>query len=81
MILLEWQLEEFNLPRETIPIAFTAIAMSLEATWQLHFSDTIPKIAIWVTKKDHGLLDLLWRNQAKELPGTISLIISNHLHL
>ena len=81
LIRLEWQLEGFNLPRETIATAFSAIAKPLDATWQLHFSDTLPKIAIWVTKQDHCLLDLLWRNQAKELPGTISLVISNHSNL
>lgn len=78
---LEWQLEGFNLPREAISTAFSAIAKPLEATWQLHFSDIMPRMAIWVTKQDHCLLDLLWRNQAKELPGTIPLIISNHNQL
>ncbi len=81
LIRIEWQLEGFNLPREAIATAFAAIAKPLEATWQLHFSDTLPKMAIWVTKQDHCLLDLLWRNQAKELPGNIALIISNHSNL
>ncbi len=78
LIRIEWQLEGFNLPREAIATAFAAIAKPLGATWKLHFSDTIPKIAIWVTKQDHCLLDLLWRNQSKEIPGTIALVISNH---
>ncbi len=81
LIRIEWQLEGFNLPREAIATAFKAIAKPLNATWQLHFSDTLPKIALWVTKQEHCLLDLLWRNQAKELPGTIALIISNHANL
>ncbi len=80
-IRIEWQLEGFNLPREAINTAFSAIAKPLQATWQLHFSDTLPKIAIWVTKQEHCLLDLLWRNQVKELPGIISVIISNHPNL
>lgn len=71
LISIEWQLEGFNLPREAIATVFKAIAKPLNATWQLHFSDTLPKIALWVTKQEHCLLDLLWRNQAKELPGTI----------
>ena len=50
----------------------------LNANWQLHFSDTIPRIAIWVTKQDHCLLDLLWRWQAGELKAEIPLIMSNH---
>ncbi|MEM7592605.1 MAG: formyltetrahydrofolate deformylase [Cyanobacteria bacterium P01_A01_bin.83] len=78
---VEWQLEGFNLPREAIATAFMAIAKPLNATWQLHFSDTVPRIAIWVTKQDHCLWDLLWRHQARELPGKISLIISNHPQL
>lgn len=75
---IEWQLKGFNLRRELIEGAFEAIAKPLEATWQLHFSDTLPRLAIWVTKQDHCLLDLLWRYQAKELQARIPLIISNH---
>lgn len=81
LIRIEWQLEGFLLPRDVINTAFAAIAKPIEATWQLNFSDTIPRIAIWVTKQDHCLLDLLWRHQAKELPAQIALIISNHAHL
>ncbi len=81
LIRIKWQLECFNLPRKAIATAFKAIAKPLNATWQLHFSDTLPEIALWVTKQEHCLLDLLWRNQTKELPGTIALIISNHANL
>lgn len=78
---VEWDLQDFNLPRDLIDPAFGAIARPLGATWQLHFSDTIPRIAIWVTKQNHCLLDLIWRQQAKELPAEIVLMISNHPHL
>lgn len=78
---IEWQLDGFNLPRELIGPAFQAIAQPLKAEWQLHFSDTIPRIAIWVSQQDHCLLDLLWRQQAKEFSAEIPLIISNHSHL
>ena len=78
---LEWQLEGFNLPREAIAIAFGAIAKPLNAKWQLHFSDTIPRIALWVTKQDHCVLDLLWRWQAREIKAEIPLMIGNHTSL
>ncbi len=78
---VEWQLDGFNLPREAIATAFNAIAESLDAQWQIHFSDTIPRMAIWVSKQNHCLLDLLWRWQAKELQAEIPLIISNHTSL
>jgi formyltetrahydrofolate deformylase len=78
---IEWQLDGFNLPRELIAPAFNAIAQPLQANWQLHFSDTVPRIAIWVSLQDHCLLDLLWRQQAKEFSAEIPLIISNHPNL
>jgi formyltetrahydrofolate deformylase len=86
---IEWQLEGFNLPREVIEPAFNAVAKSLaegnasplNAKWQIHFSDTVPRIAIWVSKQDHCLLDLLWRHQAGEFNAEIPLIVSNHENL
>ncbi len=78
---IEWELEGFNLPREVIAPAFQAIAQPLEATWRLHFSDAISRMAIWVSKQDHCLYDLLWRHKAQEFPAKIPLIISNHPNL
>jgi formyltetrahydrofolate deformylase len=78
---IEWQLEGFNLPRDLIAPAFNAIAQPLQANWQLHFSDTVPRIAIWVSRQDHCLLDLIWRQRAGELRAEIPLILSNHSQL
>ncbi len=75
---IEWLLEDFNLPREYIAPAFQAIAQPLQAQWQLHFGDQVTRTAIWVSKQDHCLYDLLWRQQAKELATEVPLIISNH---
>ncbi|MBD2515974.1 formyltetrahydrofolate deformylase [Nostoc sp. FACHB-973] len=78
---IEWQLDGFNLPREFIAPAFNAIAQPLGAKWELHFSDTVPRIAIWVSRQDHCLFDLIWRQRAKEFIAEIPLIISNHSSL
>jgi formyltetrahydrofolate deformylase len=75
---IEWQLDEFNLPRDLIAPAFNAIAQPLQAKWELHFSDTVRRIAIWVSRQDHCLFDLIWRQRAKEFTAEIPLIISNH---
>lgn len=75
---IEWQLDGFNLPRELIAPAFNAIAQPLQANWQLHFSDTVSRIAIWVSRQNHCLFDLILRQQAREFLGEIPLIISNH---
>ena len=78
---LEWSLDGFNLPRDLIGPAFNAIAQPLQADWQLHFSDAVPRIAIWVSRQNHCLLDLLWRHQAQEFAAEIPLIVSNHPYL
>lgn len=75
---IEWQLEHFNLPRELIGPAFSAIAQPLQAKWEIHFSDAVPRIAIWVSRQNHCLFDLILRQQAKEFAAEIKLIISNH---
>jgi formyltetrahydrofolate deformylase len=78
---IEWLLEGFNLPNDLIDTAFNSIAQPLNAKWELHFSDTVPRIAIWVSRQDHCLFDLIWRQRAKEFHAEIPLIISNHPHL
>lgn len=78
---IEWELEGFNLPRDIIAPAFTAIGQPLQANWQLHFSDQVPRIAVWVSRQDHCLFDLIWRQRAGEFHAEIPLIISNHSSL
>ena len=74
-------MDDFNLPRDLIAPAFSSIAQPLQAKWELHFSDSIPRIAIFVSKQEHCLLDLLWRHRAKEFVAEIPVIISNHPNL
>ena len=75
---IEWQIEGFNLPRELIDPAFSAIAQPLDGTYEIHFSDAVPRMAIWVSRQNHCLLDLIWRQQSGEFSAEIPLIISNH---
>ncbi|MCP9850339.1 formyltetrahydrofolate deformylase [Cyanobium sp. Morenito 9A2] len=75
---IEWQLQGFGLPREAIVPATQALAQRLEGMGQVHFSDDTPRVAIFVSKQDHCLLDLLWRTRAGELPMEVPLVISNH---
>ncbi|MBD2102252.1 formyltetrahydrofolate deformylase [Leptolyngbya sp. FACHB-261] len=78
---IEWQLTGFELAREEIAAAFAPLAEAIQATWQLHFSDTVRRIAIWVTKQDHCLYDLILRQRSGEFQAEIPVILSNHPHL
>lgn len=75
---IEWSLQGFNMDRESIAAAFEPIAKQFNMTWQVHFSDTKPRLAIFVSKHLHCLYDLLYRYKQGELKCEIPLIISNH---
>ena len=75
---VEWELDGFSLTRDEIPRAFREIAARFGMQWKLGFSEDQPRIAIFVSKSDHCLLDLLYRSKAKEFPGEIVAVLSNH---
>jgi len=54
------------------------IGKKFEMTWQLHDSDNKPRMAIFVSKYEHCLYDILSRFSSNELEVEIPLIISNH---
>ena len=54
------------------------IANDFEMNWQVHDSDTKPKMAVFVSKYSHCLYDILSRYNSGELEVEIPLIISNH---
>jgi formyltetrahydrofolate deformylase len=75
---IEWQLEGFGLPREAICPTARALAERLGGEYKVNFSDDRPPVAIFVSKQDHCLLDLLWRVRTGELPMQVPLVIANH---
>ncbi len=75
---VEWDLAHFQIKREDITTRFGEIATSFDMTWQLHFSDQIPRMAIFVSKEAHCLYDILYRQQSGEWQVEIPVIISNH---
>jgi len=76
---IEWELDTFLIPREKIGDYFdTQIAARYDMKWNLYFSDNAPNMALFVTKMDHCLYDILARYQAGEWNVKIPIIISNH---
>jgi formyltetrahydrofolate deformylase len=75
---IEWDLETFDLARPEISPIFNQFAETIQAKWQIHFSDYVRRIAIFVSKQDHCLYDLILRQRSQELAAIISVVISNH---
>ncbi len=76
---IEWELKDFLVPQEKIEDYFaTLYAQKYAMNFRLYFSDTKPRMAIFVSKMSHCLFDLLARYTAGEWNVEIPLIISNH---
>jgi formyltetrahydrofolate deformylase len=75
---IEWELADFRIPRAELADVFRPIAEKFGMQWELHFSDRVPRIAIFVSKLEHCLYDLLLRHRVGELEAEIPLVISNH---
>ena len=76
---IEWQLDDFFIPREKIYDYFnTLYAQKYKMSFELHFGDEPPRIAIFVSKMSHCLYDMLARYSAGEWDCEIPFIISNH---
>jgi formyltetrahydrofolate deformylase len=75
-------LDKFTIPEDKIADYFdTLIAQRYNMTWNIYFSDQVPRMAIFVSKMSHCLFDILARHQAGELNVDIPLIIGNHAEL
>lgn len=75
---IEWELEGFAIPKSKIEQAFEPLAIKYKMDWSLQFSQNKLKTAIFVSKFDHCLYELLIRNRSGELDCDINCIISNH---
>ena len=74
---MEWEVDGFGIERERIANALEPLVERFSMTCHLHFSDTRPRAAIFVTKENHCLYDLLSRYESGELNMDIPLIMSN----
>jgi formyltetrahydrofolate deformylase len=75
---VEWDLDGFDLGLHRFEEAFAPIAEKHRMIWRLTLSSVKPRMAIFVSKFDHCLADLLYRHHAGELYCDIPLIVSNH---
>ncbi len=67
----EWSAEAFA-------TAFSPVADEIRAEWSLRPSAQKTRAAIFVSKEDHCLNDLLWRWRSGELGIEVPTVVSNH---
>ncbi len=72
---------EFDYPTEReseLVGAFHEVAERFDMDWRLAKSDQPKRMAIFVSKEEHCLLELLWQWRRKDLRVEIPMVISNH---
>jgi formyltetrahydrofolate deformylase len=64
--------------RAAIESAIAEVAQRLGMKYRLGYSNQVKNVAIFVSKYDHCLHDLLWRHRTGELACAIRVVVSNH---
>jgi formyltetrahydrofolate deformylase len=75
---VEWDLAGFDLDPADFAAAFGPVAERYGLRWRLERSDLRPRVAVFVSKYDHCLADLLYRHRCGELACDIPLLVANH---
>lgn len=75
---VEWDLAGFALSPDECGRRFRPIADSFRMRWRLERSSSRHRVALFVSKYDHCLADLLYRHQSGELHCDVPLVVSNH---
>jgi len=75
---VEWDLAGFQMEMQDFARHFAPIADRMNMKWQIALSSDRLRVAVFVSKYDHCLVDLLYRWHTGELACEIPLIISNH---
>ena len=73
-----WDMKNFSIPASEINEAFAPLAKEFNASWKINFTGKKLRVAIFVSKYDHCLQEILWRLRTGEFNVEIPLIISNH---
>jgi len=75
---VEWDLNGFKLDLNEFDARFGPIAHEFGMNWSTALSSRRPRVAVFVSRYDHCLVDLLYRQRDGELACDIPLIVSNH---
>jgi formyltetrahydrofolate deformylase len=75
---VEWDLDGFRLALNDFPAEFGPVAEKFSMKWRVALASHRPRVAIFVSKFDHCLVDLLYRQRTGELACEVPLLISNH---
>jgi len=78
---VEFQLANIEAKEVYIKELFSTLGHHFNMEWHLSLASRIKRIAIFVSKEEHALLELLWRKRSGDIVADMVMIISNHADL
>ncbi|MBM7570703.1 formyltetrahydrofolate deformylase [Aquibacillus albus] len=77
-IRIEFDCPELQEKSQQLEDDFQKIADTFKMDWKFMYVYNVKKMAVFVSKEPHCLLELLWEWQSGDLMADISMVISNH---
>ena len=75
---IRFDLSDLFTDRVSLERGVAEVAARFGMRFQLAYAGEKKRVALFVSRYEHCLVDLLWRHRAGELPCEIPLIVSNH---
>jgi formyltetrahydrofolate deformylase len=75
---IRFDLSELTTDRHSMERGIAEVAGRFRMEYRLAYGDVTKRMAIFCSRYDHCLYDLLLRHRAGELPCEIALVVSNH---
>ncbi len=75
---LRFDLSSLTTDRVSIEHGIREVGERFAMTWKLSYGTQVPRVALFASKQEHCLYDLLIRHRAAELPCEVAMVISNH---
>ena len=75
---VEFELQDLEARLPGLCEAFRPLAERFAMDWRLHAAHPPKRVALFVSKQDHCLHELLWQWRSGELEAELAMVISNH---
>jgi formyltetrahydrofolate deformylase len=75
---VEFDLPDLEAREQEIVREFAPVASKYSMDWRISRANQIKRVAIFVSKEDHCLVELLWQWRAGDLVADLVMVVSNH---
>jgi formyltetrahydrofolate deformylase len=75
---IEFELPSLEQQHTTLEQDFKQIAGRFSMHWRLSLAAQKKRLAVFVSRQEHALLELLWQHRAGDLQADLVVVVSNH---